>query len=284
MRAASRGSRGALESKRRPHIYILTRGNGMKRLALLISAAALLGGGVCNAAGFTDNKDGTVAAGTSLVWQKGGTPKLSWDEASKYCEELELGGRSDWRIPTREELLSLVDKTRKDPAINIRIFPETEPNVYWTSSRQDKEFWTVGFSDGDEFIFDSLDYKWHTRCVAEDKVEPFVQSLLNWAGAWSQKNADAYLAFYGPDFKDEKFKDRKDWESSRRKKIEKPKWIKVELSEVKVTSQKEDQVELELIQSYRAHGYADRVKKAMTLVKTGDDWKIVDEKTLEVLK
>ncbi len=255
----------------------------MKKLVCLTTLIIMCCMGSAFASTFVDNKNGSVSNGADLVWQKGSSPKLSWDDATKLCEELDLAGRSDWRIPTREELLKLVDRTRKDPAIDIKLFPETEPNVYWSSSRDGGEIWTVGFSDGDEFIFDSLDYKWHTRCVSENKVEPYTQSLMDWAAAWSKKDADAYIASYGPEYKGSK-KSRKSWENERRKKIARPKWIQVTLSDIKMLSSKDDRVDVELVQSYKANRYADRTRKSFVLERVGGAWKIVEEKTLKKLK
>ena len=43
----------------------------------------------------------------------GGTEGLLWTEANAYCEALELGGQNDWRLPTRPELDSVLQ--RLDP-------------------------------------------------------------------------------------------------------------------------------------------------------------------------
>ncbi|MCP5044562.1 MAG: DUF1566 domain-containing protein [bacterium] len=57
--------------------------------------------------------------------------ELSWRDADRYCRELSLGtSRTMWRLPSREELGSLFDKTteqlcgettvcRTDPAIDL---------------------------------------------------------------------------------------------------------------------------------------------------------------------
>lgn len=46
---------------------------------------------------------------TGLVWQRGATSGLFWEEAVAHCDALSLGGRGDWRLPTIDELRSLVD-------------------------------------------------------------------------------------------------------------------------------------------------------------------------------
>ncbi len=62
----------------------------------------------------TDNGDGTVTDGaTGLVWQKSddGVGR-NWQEALVFCDDLSLGGSSDWRLPNAKELQGLVDYTR----------------------------------------------------------------------------------------------------------------------------------------------------------------------------
>ena len=47
---------------------------------------------------------------TSLLWtaQDNGQD-VTWEEAGKYCKSLELGGFTDWRLPTIEELKTIFD-------------------------------------------------------------------------------------------------------------------------------------------------------------------------------
>jgi len=72
---------------------------------------------------------------TGLVWQRA-TPgeTYDWWEARAYCEALELGGHADWRLPSRVELVSLLDLGRIDPTIEPGAFPGTPSDFYWTSS------------------------------------------------------------------------------------------------------------------------------------------------------
>ena len=66
--------------------------------------------GEINPENYTDNGDGTVFdSGTNLVWYKTTVSGKTWAEALKYCENLEFAGHSDWRLPNRNELVSIVD-------------------------------------------------------------------------------------------------------------------------------------------------------------------------------
>ena len=103
----------------------------------------------CPMAGrFTDNRDGTVTDDcTGLMWQKetadvNGDGQISpdwdggdivlWQQALQYCEDLELAGRDDWRLPNVRELQSIMDYGRYSPAIDP-VFG-AESGRYWSSS------------------------------------------------------------------------------------------------------------------------------------------------------
>lgn len=100
---------------------------------------------------FVDNGDGTVTDRyTGLTWQQLPAPNgLTWDEALRYCEDLELGGETDWRLPNVRELRSLVDYGRSQPSIDPVFL---SPSAYfWSSTTIDSEAiraWVVGFKFG----------------------------------------------------------------------------------------------------------------------------------------
>jgi len=53
---------------------------------------------------------------TNLMWQDDrdtNSIKRNFKGAQKYCDELEMGGYNDWRLPNAGELYSLVDETKK---------------------------------------------------------------------------------------------------------------------------------------------------------------------------
>jgi hypothetical protein len=72
---------------------------------------------------------------TGLIWQQSIAPEaMTWEQSLEYCENLILGGRSDWRLPTIKELESIVDLTQYDPSINTTYFSNTEHQGYFWSS------------------------------------------------------------------------------------------------------------------------------------------------------
>ena len=45
------------------------------------------------------------------------TTKRTWLTANFYAYDITVGGRDGWRLPTVEELKSLVDRTQSNPAL-----------------------------------------------------------------------------------------------------------------------------------------------------------------------
>jgi len=111
---------------------------------------------------FIDNGDGTVSdACTGLMWQQdtadvsrdgqvNGDDSATWQEAVQYCENLDLAGQRDWRLPNRRELESLIDAGRYEPAVDPTFLAET--SWYWSSTalaRSPGSKWYVSFVIGE---------------------------------------------------------------------------------------------------------------------------------------
>jgi len=55
---------------------------------------------------------------TGLVWERDTNNTMGdWYDACDYCYNLALGGRKGWRLPTVEELSSLVDPLKSNPSL-----------------------------------------------------------------------------------------------------------------------------------------------------------------------
>ena len=71
---------------------------------------------------------------TKLVWQRAvDLGSYTWATAKTYCANLSLAGFTDWRLPTRIELVSITYPAFS-PSIDGAAFPSTPAAQFWTSS------------------------------------------------------------------------------------------------------------------------------------------------------
>jgi uncharacterized protein YceK len=122
-----------------------------------------------------DMKTDTVLDHTTLlVWQRNVDPtKRVWADAKAYCDGLVLAGESDWRLPTRIELWSIIDFGAHGPSINQMAFPGTPVDYFWSLSLDAQnsamnptyKAWVVSFDDGTAGPAVSAMYSLPVRCV-----------------------------------------------------------------------------------------------------------------------
>lgn len=99
---------------------------------------------------------------TGLTWQWP-VDSFTWEAAKAHCSQL-TGG---WRLPSLKELLTLVDPTRINPAIDVDAFPGTPADEFWTASPYfgyPDEIWVVRFDEGNSLSISSTNMA-HARCV-----------------------------------------------------------------------------------------------------------------------
>ena len=81
---------------------------------------------------------GIGCAGTARV--------MTWFEALRHARS-----QPGWRLPNLNELLSIVEECRMNPAINEQVFPNTPPFSFWSATPYAgaSDFaWRVGFNYG----------------------------------------------------------------------------------------------------------------------------------------
>jgi hypothetical protein len=78
---------------------------------------------------------------TGLTWARNANlsgGRKPWQEATKFCQDLEIGNRKGWRLPTKEELITILDTSQSEPAL-----PDGHPfenyggawkSSYWTGT------------------------------------------------------------------------------------------------------------------------------------------------------
>jgi hypothetical protein len=72
---------------------------------------------------------GTIDGGTCYTPGRCDTEKFVQD-----VNAVNLCGVKDWRLPTTDELLTIVTTTETEPLINVALFPNTVAKSFWTSS------------------------------------------------------------------------------------------------------------------------------------------------------
>lgn len=130
-------------------------------------------GGQYPSQSLVDNNDGTVTDNaTGFMWQQWESGYMGWDSALLYCNELSLGGHSDWRLPSIKEFASIIDNTRYNPAINTAFFPNARTSFYWSSTTwagYPRYAWAIYFWSGVTAAIDSKvgtgSVHVYTRCV-----------------------------------------------------------------------------------------------------------------------
>ncbi|MDF1614644.1 DUF1566 domain-containing protein [Desulfurivibrio dismutans] len=86
--------------------------------------------------------------------QNGGTCSGSECDTQAFVQDVNaagLCGANDWRLPTVQELLSVVDNGRTSTAIDLDYFPNTSSDQFWSSSPYAGHVnpaWLVSFSGG----------------------------------------------------------------------------------------------------------------------------------------
>jgi Protein of unknown function (DUF1566) len=133
-------------------------------IVLLLSASAAPAGGADR---FTPAGDGAVRdAATGLIWElEPGRFHGTWMEAPAHCADKRVGGEAGWRVPSVQELKTLIDPDQHDPALPPgHPFIKVRSAIFWTATASDKDdivAWHVSFLSGEAVT----DQKSQTRRV-----------------------------------------------------------------------------------------------------------------------
>jgi hypothetical protein len=114
-------------------------------------------------------KDTVLDNTTGLMWER--VPPVTnttLADATTRCASLAAGGYGDWRVPTRIELLSILDYGQKGTLLNPNVFGSIEDPGYttqlWSSSTD-----LLANAFGTEFLVDTA----HSGTPADDPGAPY---------------------------------------------------------------------------------------------------------------
>jgi hypothetical protein len=89
---------------------------------------------------------------TKLMWVKeSNSSNVTWNQAKDYCENLRLGGYSNWRLPTIDELEAIYDPTQKVGGCHVKGGIKFHDYCWsWSSSAGNSsgEAWAFNFTFG----------------------------------------------------------------------------------------------------------------------------------------
>jgi len=122
---------------------------------------------------FKNNGDGTITDhATGLIWQKTGSPEyMNYEKKKAYIEMLNqerFAGYSDWRLPTVDELKSLLTPKEMNVYLYIDpIFDKTQKYCWTSDTNGDTSSWTwyIDFFDGYVYYRYTYDLHCYVRAV-----------------------------------------------------------------------------------------------------------------------
>ncbi len=102
---------------------------------------------------FRDNGNGTITDSvTGLVWEKSGSPySMPFSESQDYIDGLnkkKFAGYDDWRLPTLEELASLLENKKVDGLYIDPLFDRKQKWCWTADTRASGGAWNVYFRYG----------------------------------------------------------------------------------------------------------------------------------------
>lgn len=99
---------------------------------------------------FADRGDVVIDYATGLMWQKAGSDGIPYEEAKNYMQELyrkKFAGYADWRLPTIEELSSLVEEKQVEKLYLNPVFNFTQLWCWSSDTFSSERVGTVSFTN-----------------------------------------------------------------------------------------------------------------------------------------
>ncbi len=111
---------------------------------------------------------------TSLMWQDNHDViqnKKNWSDAKAYCSNFSLYGYYDWRLPTIDELKTIIDKNRSSHVtdeinnmvlLDVSLFWSSTTDIFSLNNAQ-----VLYFKNGNSLEEEKLD-EYYVRCVRKN--------------------------------------------------------------------------------------------------------------------
>lgn len=119
-----------------------------------------------------------------------------------------------------------------------------------------------------------------SRGISYDEHKEILHNLIAWAGSWADQNQKAYLSHYSEQYCPEPGRSRKSWLETRKVRLLRPDWIKVDIQDVSMRRVAVDQVQIKFRQKYDSNTYQDEIWKSINMVNENGKWLILMERSL----
>jgi hypothetical protein len=106
-----------------------------------------------------------------IIWQQSGSQKkMNYAGAKHYISKRnsdQFAGYNDWRLPTTEEAMSLMQSVKKKCGLNIdEVFDPLQERAWTSDIRKEGTAWVVRFDSGYcDYTYTDANIKYHVRAV-----------------------------------------------------------------------------------------------------------------------
>ncbi|MDR4509831.1 MAG: DUF1566 domain-containing protein [Candidatus Brocadiaceae bacterium] len=106
-----------------------------------------------------------------LTWQQSGSQEnMTFQEAKRYIMKLNnnrFADSGDWRLPTLEESMSLMEPTKKNGNLHISpLFNQSQRSIWTSDSRRSSLPWVIWFDSGYcDYVYNDSNVRHHVRAV-----------------------------------------------------------------------------------------------------------------------
>jgi hypothetical protein len=109
-------------------------------------------------------------------------------------------------------------------------------------------------------------------------------ALESWKNAWQAADVDSYLAAYSTQFIPANRQSLAAWKTQRTTSLSKPQFINLKINNPVIERLHDGRLQITFTQHFSSNIYRDTVLKALIMARENERWKILEERTLEVLE
>jgi hypothetical protein len=124
----------------------------------------------------SDSGDTVIDNNLNKEWQNNnavGSSRAAWSDVTKYCEDLILDGKDDWRLPYINELYTIVDRNATTTYKSYSIFnTQNLGDGYWGKNSYQPDIaksWVIYFREDIDTFIEWKSSNHYARCVRDIK-------------------------------------------------------------------------------------------------------------------